>query len=75
MPKNWNEEYDESKKEFLAKLHKVQAMCQRYSESKTKMMPWWVQALKGAMEAHIGGGGIASTKYQGHGNTRRKGRR
>jgi hypothetical protein len=55
-PKKGDEEYDESKNQLLAKLYKVQAPCRRYSGNKTKMMPWWVQALKGAMEAHMGGG-------------------
>jgi hypothetical protein len=54
--KKKDEEYDKSKKVLLAKLQKVQAMCQRYSRSKTKTMPWQVQALKGAMEAQMGGG-------------------
>jgi hypothetical protein len=54
--KKKDEEYDKSNKELLAKLQKVQATCQRYSGSKTKIMPWRVQALKGAMEAHMGGG-------------------
>jgi hypothetical protein len=52
-PKKGDEEYDESKKQLLAKLYKVQAACWRYSGNKTKMMPWQVQALKGAMEAHM----------------------
>jgi hypothetical protein len=30
-------------------------LCQKYSRSGTKIMPWRVQALKGAMEAHMGG--------------------
>jgi hypothetical protein len=51
-PKKRNEEYDVSKKELLAKLHKVQATCQKYSGNKTKTMPWRVQALKKAMEVH-----------------------
>jgi hypothetical protein len=55
-PKKGDEEYDESKKQLLAKLYKVQATCRRYSGNKTKTMPWRVQALKGAMEAHMGGG-------------------
>jgi hypothetical protein len=55
-PKKGDEEYDESKKQFLAKLYKVQVACRRYSGNKTKMMPWRMQGLKGAMEAHIGGG-------------------
>jgi hypothetical protein len=54
--KKGDEEYNESKKQFLAKLYKVQAACRRYSGNKTKMMPWRVQALKGAMEAHMDGG-------------------
>jgi hypothetical protein len=54
--KKKDEEYDESKKELLTKLQKVQATCQRYYGSRTKTMPWRVQALKGTMEAHIGGG-------------------
>ena len=28
-PKNWNEDYDKSKKQFLAKFYKVQVACQR----------------------------------------------
>jgi hypothetical protein len=55
-PKKGDEEYDESKKQLLAKLHKVQAACRRFSGNKTKTMPWRVQALKGAMKAHMGGG-------------------
>jgi hypothetical protein len=55
-PEKGDEEYNESKKELLAKLYKVQATCRRYSGNKTKTMPWRVQALKGAMEAHMGGG-------------------
>jgi hypothetical protein len=47
---------DESKKQLLAKLYKVQAACRRYSGNKTKTMPWRVQVLKGAMEAHMDGG-------------------
>jgi hypothetical protein len=54
-PKKGDEEYEKSKKNLLAKLQKVQAMCQRYFENRTKTMPWRVQALKGAMEAHMGG--------------------
>jgi hypothetical protein len=54
--KKGDEEYNESKKQFLAKLYKVQAACRRYSGNKTKMMPWRVQALKAAMEAHMDGG-------------------
>jgi hypothetical protein len=54
-PKKGDEECDESKKELLAKLHTIQATCQKYSGSKTKTMPWRVQALKRAMEAHMGG--------------------
>jgi serine/threonine protein kinase len=53
--KKKDEEYDESKKKLLAKLLKVQATCQRYFGSRMKTMPWQVQALKGAMEAHMGG--------------------
>jgi hypothetical protein len=55
-PKKGDEEYDESKKQLLAKLYKVEAACRRFSGNKTKTMPWRVQALKGAMEAHMGGG-------------------
>jgi hypothetical protein len=53
-PKKGNEEYDESKKQLLAKLYKVQAACRRYSRNKMKTMPWRVQVLKGAIEAHMG---------------------
>ena len=52
--KQKDEEDDKSKKELLAKLQKVQATCQRYSRSRTKTIPWQVQALIGAMEAHMG---------------------
>jgi hypothetical protein len=38
-PKKGNEEYDESKKQLLAKLYKVEAACQRFSGNKTKTMP------------------------------------
>jgi hypothetical protein len=38
-PKKGDEEYDESKKQFLAKLYKVQVACRRYSRNKTKTMP------------------------------------
>jgi hypothetical protein len=38
-PKKRNEEYDESKKQLLAKLYKVEAACQRFSGNKTKTMP------------------------------------
>jgi hypothetical protein len=55
-PKKGDEEYDESKKQLLAKLYKVQVACWRYSGNKMKTMPWRVQVLKGAMEAHMGGG-------------------
>jgi hypothetical protein len=55
-PKKGDEEYDESKKQLLAKLYKVEAACRRFSGNKTKMMPWQVQALKGAMEVHMGWG-------------------
>jgi hypothetical protein len=55
-PKKGDEEYDESKKQLLAKLYKVQVACRRFSGNKTKTMPWRVQALKGAMEAHMDGG-------------------
>jgi hypothetical protein len=58
-PKKGDEEYDESKKQLLTKLYKVQAACRRFSGNKTKTMPWrrWrMQALKGAMEAHMGWG-------------------
>jgi hypothetical protein len=55
-PKKRDEEYDESKKQPLAKLYKVEASCRRFSGNKTKTMPWRVQALKGAMEAHMGWG-------------------
>ena len=55
-PKKKDEEYDESKKQLLAKLLKVEAACRRHSANKSKTMPWRVQALKGAMEAHMGGG-------------------
>jgi hypothetical protein len=55
-PKKGDEEYDESKKQLLAKLYKVQATCWRYSGNKTKTMPWRVQAFKGVMEAHMGWG-------------------
>jgi hypothetical protein len=61
--KKGDEEYDESKKELLAKLHKVQETCQRYSGSRTKTMPWRVQALKGAIEAHMGGGVVWLPKH------------
>ena len=54
--KKVDEEYDESKKQLLAKLCKVQAACHRYSGNKTKIMPWQVQAFKEAMEVHMGGG-------------------
>jgi hypothetical protein len=54
--KKKDEEYDDSKKDLLTKLQKVQATCQRYSRSRTKTMPWQVQALKGNMKAHMGGG-------------------
>jgi hypothetical protein len=37
-PKKGDEEYDESKKQLLAKLYKVQAACWRFSGNKTKMM-------------------------------------
>jgi hypothetical protein len=40
--KKKDEEYDESKKELLAKLQKVQVTCHRYSGSRTKTMPWRV---------------------------------
>jgi hypothetical protein len=52
-PKKGNEEYDESKKQLLAKLYKVEATCRRFSGNKTKTMPWRVQVLKGAIEAHM----------------------
>jgi hypothetical protein len=55
-PKKGDEEYDKSKKDLLAKLYKVQITCRRYSGNKTKTMPWRVQALKRAMEVHMGGG-------------------
>jgi hypothetical protein len=55
-PEKGHEEYNKSKKDLLAKLKRVQAMCQRYSGSKRKTMPCRVQALKGVMEAHMGGG-------------------
>ena len=55
-PKKKDEEYDESKKQLLAKLLKVEAACRRHSAHRSKTMPWRVQALKGAMEAHMGGG-------------------
>jgi hypothetical protein len=55
-PKKGNEEYDESKKQLLTKLYKVQVACRRYSGNKTKTISWRVQALKGAMEAHMGWG-------------------
>jgi hypothetical protein len=65
--KKKDEKYDKSKKELLAKLQKVQATCQRYSGSRMKTMPWRVQALKRAMEAHMGGGGgMATATCQGH---------
>ena len=38
-PKKRNEEYDESKKQLLAKLYKVEATCWRISRNKTKTMP------------------------------------
>jgi hypothetical protein len=66
-PKKGDEEYNESKKQLLAKLYKVEVACRRFSGNKTKTMPWRVQALKGAMEAHMGGGGgMATTACQGH---------
>jgi hypothetical protein len=40
----------------MAKLLKAQDACQKYSRRKTKTMPWYVQALKEAMETHMGGG-------------------
>jgi hypothetical protein len=46
-PKKGDEEYDESKKYLLAKLQKVQAMCQRYSRSKTKIIQGGCKHLKG----------------------------
>jgi hypothetical protein len=55
-PKKGDEEYNKSKKQLLAKLYKVEAACWRFSGNKTKTMPWRVQELKGAMEAHMGGG-------------------
>jgi hypothetical protein len=55
-PKKKDEEYDESKKQLLAKLLKVEAACRKHSAHRTKTLPWRVQALKGAMEAHMGGG-------------------
>jgi hypothetical protein len=55
-PKKGDEEYNKSKKDLLAKLEKVQGMCQSYSGNRMKIVPWRVQALKGAMEAHMGGG-------------------
>jgi hypothetical protein len=61
--KKKDEEYDKSKKELLAKLQKVQATCERYSGSITKTMPWRMQALKGAMEAHMGGGVVWLPKH------------
>jgi hypothetical protein len=62
-PKKGDEEYDESKKQLLAKLYKVQAACQRYFGNKTKTMPWRVQALKGAMEAHMDWGVVWLPPY------------
>ena len=61
--KKGDEEYDESKKQFLAKLHKIQVAWRRYFGNKTKMMPWQVQALKGAMEAHMDGGVVWLPPY------------
>jgi hypothetical protein len=69
-PKKGDKEYAESKKQILAKLHKVQVACRRFSGNKTKTMLWRVQALKGAMEAHMGWGWygyhrmLRSLKYQ-----------
>jgi hypothetical protein len=61
--KKKDEEHDESKKELLTKLQKVQATCQGYFGSRTKTMPWQVQALKGAMEAHMDGGVVWLPKH------------
>jgi hypothetical protein len=65
-PKKGDEEYNESKKQLLTKLYKVQVACRRYSRKKTKTMPWRVQVLKRAMEAHMGGGGGMATTGPPH---------
>jgi hypothetical protein len=54
--KKWDEEYDQSKKDLLEKLVKVQGARQKYFGNRIKTMPWHVQALKGAIEAHMDGG-------------------
>jgi hypothetical protein len=69
-PKKGGEEYDESKKQLLAKLHKIQAACRRFSGNKTKTMPWWCKHLKGPWKCIWVGGWygyhrmLRSLKYQ-----------
>jgi hypothetical protein len=53
--KKWDEEYDQSKKDLLEKLVKVQGARQKYFGNRIKTMPWRTQALEGAMEVHMGG--------------------
>ena len=66
-PKKGDEEYDESKKQFFAKLYKVEVACRRFFGNKTKTMPWQVQALKGGHGSAYGWeGGMATTACQGH---------
>jgi hypothetical protein len=38
------------------KLAKIQAFVERHSNMKTKIVPWHVQAMKAAMQHHMGGG-------------------
>jgi hypothetical protein len=38
------------------KVGKIQAFVGRHSNTKTKIVPWHVQAMKAAMQHHMGGG-------------------
>jgi hypothetical protein len=48
-------EYDSRDLELLKKLKKIQKFVARFSNKKSKTVPWHMQALKAAMQQHMGG--------------------
>jgi phosphorylcholine metabolism protein LicD len=49
-------EWNPRELELLKKLKKIQKFVARFSNNKSKTMPWHIQALKAAMQQHMDGG-------------------
>jgi hypothetical protein len=49
-------QWNSKDKALWKKLAKIQAFVGRHSNTKTKIVPWRVQAMKAAMQHHMGGG-------------------